>query len=217
MTRHASNPLDRKHPIRCHPVQLPLGDAVLHPPEVIVAVSRRKELARQVSSAAGDIYRPVGCSDLSAHGKSLRGKFLKSRDLSRLLPAGAGGTFGICQLPAPDVACVVDDYLPKLKTIGQRVRWARKARGMSQQELADAACLDQTTISSLERDGIENPRKLGPLADALGVPQAWLRFGVANIEKLSQKQVEAMFALADLSDDDQSAVIALIDRLSTKK
>ncbi|EIJ34501.1 helix-turn-helix transcriptional regulator [Thiothrix nivea] len=39
-----------------------------------------------------------------------------------------------------------------LETIGETIRTARKARGWSQQQLADLCHLDRTTIGALERN-----------------------------------------------------------------
>jgi len=110
----------------------------------------------------------------------------------------------------------MNDPLPSLDTLGQRVKWARERAGYTQPQLAKLLRMDQTTVSAIELDKIQNPRNLDKLAKALGVPPAWLRFGVANIETLTDKQVGAIFALAALSDQDQETVIGLIQMLSGK-
>ena len=56
-----------------------------------------------------------------------------------------------------------------LRTLGERVREAREARGLSQEALADAAGLDRTYVSGIER-GLRNVTvlRLADIAKALG-------------------------------------------------
>lgn len=66
----------------------------------------------------------------------------------------------------------------EMRETGERLKIARKARDMTQEQLADAAKVDQTAVSKAERGKfhLEDPT-LGRLADALGVTLAWLRHG----------------------------------------
>jgi transcriptional regulator with XRE-family HTH domain len=61
------------------------------------------------------------------------------------------------------------------KPLGKRIRQLRKAKGWSQEFLADAAGMHRTYMWGIEQ-GIRNPsiRHLAQLADALGVPVAAL-------------------------------------------
>jgi transcriptional regulator with XRE-family HTH domain len=56
---------------------------------------------------------------------------------------------------------------------GQRVRELRKARGLSQEALADLCNLDRTYISGIER-GLRNValKNIEAIAQALGVPMS---------------------------------------------
>ena len=58
------------------------------------------------------------------------------------------------------------------KPFGRRLRQLRKAKGWSQEELADEADLDRTFVSSCER-GVRNLslESICRLADALGEPR----------------------------------------------
>jgi transcriptional regulator with XRE-family HTH domain len=59
------------------------------------------------------------------------------------------------------------------KVVGKNVRRLRKARGMTQEQLADEAEMAARYLAGVER-GEENPtlRFLGKIADALGVTPA---------------------------------------------
>ena len=57
-------------------------------------------------------------------------------------------------------------------TLGQRIRAFRKELNLTQQELADAASIDRTTISRLENNALRELRSdaVGRLAEAMGLP-----------------------------------------------
>lgn len=59
--------------------------------------------------------------------------------------------------------------------LGQRIAAARRARGMTQEDLAEALTVGPMTVSKWER-GINVPelRRLADLSAALGVPSGWL-------------------------------------------
>jgi transcriptional regulator with XRE-family HTH domain len=73
-----------------------------------------------------------------------------------------------------------------LAAIGKAVRAARKARALSQEDLADVCALDRTYLSGIER-GMRNPTilSLWKIADALAVPLTEL---VADAESLAKNQ-----------------------------
>lgn len=60
---------------------------------------------------------------------------------------------------------------PFLKKLGRRIRHLREAKGLSQEALADAAALDRSYMSGIER-GVRNVGILNlvKIAKALGVP-----------------------------------------------
>jgi transcriptional regulator with XRE-family HTH domain len=64
---------------------------------------------------------------------------------------------------------------PFLRAVGRRIRETRAERGLSQEALADAAGLDRSYTSGVER-GVRNLTllKLAALAKALGVNPASL-------------------------------------------
>lgn len=62
---------------------------------------------------------------------------------------------------------------PRRRVFGERIRTLRQNRGMSQERLADLACVHRTYLSSLER-GERNVSldNIYALAEALGVSPA---------------------------------------------
>lgn len=64
-----------------------------------------------------------------------------------------------------------------IQTLAQRLAQARKARGLTQGQLAQAAGEKQPNISKLERGSILQTSAIGRIADALGVPVKWLELG----------------------------------------
>jgi transcriptional regulator with XRE-family HTH domain len=61
-----------------------------------------------------------------------------------------------------------------MMTFGEFLRSERRARGISQETLADRAGMHRTSVSLIERDGRRDPRldTLVSLARALGIPPA---------------------------------------------
>lgn len=66
-----------------------------------------------------------------------------------------------------------------METLGKRIRQSRKAKGLTQQELADRAGVTRPAITLWESDDIKNLRldNLFRAADALGVSAKWLATG----------------------------------------
>jgi SOS-response transcriptional repressor LexA len=64
-----------------------------------------------------------------------------------------------------------------VKSIGERLLWARQRRGLSQPGLAKLAGVSQGTIGNIEAGIRQNPRELLAIAAAVGVPAEWLKSG----------------------------------------
>jgi transcriptional regulator with XRE-family HTH domain len=66
-----------------------------------------------------------------------------------------------------------------MKTVGERVRWAREQRGLTQAELDEIADLTCGHTGSIERGNRENPaaQTVTKLARALRITPQWLMFG----------------------------------------
>lgn len=69
------------------------------------------------------------------------------------------------------------------KTLAQRFKAARQARGLTQNQLAILANYRQQTITSIENGGTRNPRNLKEFAKLLHTTEQYLRFGNHLVEK----------------------------------
>lgn len=93
--------------------------------------------------------------------------------------------------------------------MGRRIAEARRAAGLSQEDLADRANVRAPTISRYER-GQFSPRadKLGPIADALGTSIDWLFRGAAPADRGAIKTALQEFLDSpdgeDVDDDERA-------------
>ena len=67
-----------------------------------------------------------------------------------------------------------------VKTLAQRVKYAREQRGWTQSQLAVAAGLSQGTIGNIESGARQARGSLPQIAEALGVEHKWLSMGMGN-------------------------------------
>lgn len=89
-----------------------------------------------------------------------------------------------------------------MKTLGERLRWAREQKGWSQERLAAESGVKQGSISKIERGDQERTTFAVVLADTLGVDVAWLESGRAaeRAESLSHEE-RALLAAYRGADD----------------
>ncbi|MGF6348997.1 LexA family protein [Variovorax sp. W2I14] len=71
----------------------------------------------------------------------------------------------------------VAGLITNVNTIGERIKWARQQRGMTQQQLATAAGVSTSTIGNLESGLRGKPRELNSMARALRASSSWLESG----------------------------------------
>jgi len=71
----------------------------------------------------------------------------------------------------------VGGLITNVKTIGERFKWARDQRGMSQEDAATAAGVSQGTVGNLESGIRKKPRDLLSLARAVRARPEWLENG----------------------------------------
>ncbi|MBS4038717.1 MAG: helix-turn-helix transcriptional regulator [Hydrogenophaga sp.] len=67
-----------------------------------------------------------------------------------------------------------------MKTLAQRVKYAREQRSWTQSHLAAAAGLSQGTIGNIESGARQARGSLPQIAEALGVEHKWLSQGIGN-------------------------------------
>lgn len=70
-----------------------------------------------------------------------------------------------------------------MKTLGERVRAARKELGMSRPDLVAATKIGYSTISEIERGGMQTTTKIPILARVLNVADEWLATGKGPRER----------------------------------
>lgn len=94
--------------------------------------------------------------------------------------------------------------------LGARLRLAREASGMTQEELAQKAGTTQDVVQKIENGHVERPRKLEDLANAVSRSPAWLQFGVEAIDNLTPEAIKAAQALDALPDEKRKAFLVML-------
>lgn len=100
--------------------------------------------------------------------------------------------------------------LPAIADLGRRVAWARKRLGMSQEELGKRAGMTRVAVAQVETGGSQRPRRIKELAAALDVPPAWLQFGAAWIDNLSQDALRLARAFDELSPEERAVYLEAV-------
>lgn len=93
----------------------------------------------------------------------------------------------------------------ELKSLGQRIAFARNRKDMSQPELARRVGVRQSTIGNIESGARKRPQRLLEIADALGVTQQWILTGALPMDAsppdhLSVQEVRAIYGAEGLSE-----------------
>lgn len=77
-----------------------------------------------------------------------------------------------------------------MKTLAERLTWARTKKGISQETLAKSAGISQGSIGHLESGLRLSSRKILTIADVLGVDAAWLSEGKGHPEIFNKKTTD---------------------------
>ena len=113
------------------------------------------------------------------------------------------------------LALIMENDEQFLKDLGERIRELRKARGMTQEELADTLGVTQALIASYETARRSIPlRKLVVLADALGISiEEVVGRSPARRQKRgpTSKIEERLLAIEKLPRSEQQFVIRMLD------
>lgn len=105
--------------------------------------------------------------------------------------------------------------LPKLKSFGERLRWARENAELSQEELGKATGYIQKQISNLETGVSQRPRKIKKLAEATQTSEAWLMFGIEELDNLDSQSVGVAVEFQKLDTSSKDVIVELIKKLKT--
>ena len=103
---------------------------------------------------------------------------------------------------------------PTLKTLGERLAWAREMRGLTQQELADRAGCSRDVIAKTENGTTRMTKGIDKIAHALEVSPAWLAFGRDEIDAWDKETLEMAQKISQMPDETRVAVKALIETLT---
>ena len=102
-------------------------------------------------------------------------------------------------------------------TLGERLKTARKFRGLTQDGLANKIGTSRGVITNIEHNKIEVPQSLiiHALCDALKVDQEWLINGIGQMESSesirSSKVLSEIYSLAkELSSEEQLYILDVI-------
>jgi transcriptional regulator with XRE-family HTH domain len=103
-----------------------------------------------------------------------------------------------------------------MKTLAERLTWARTKKDMSQQQLADKAGVAQSTIGSLEAGTRLSARKITSIANALDVNGRWLAEGMGAHDLKAPQPAEPTPKIRrnlQWVDDDEAELLSEYRRL----
>ena len=99
-------------------------------------------------------------------------------------------------------------------SIASRLKTARKAAGLTQEQLAQATAVTQGAIQKVENGKSRRPRKLKKIADVLGVSPSWLLLGEEEGSfPLSDEEKALLMRFRQLDPEDKMILISLVDKL----
>ena len=100
-----------------------------------------------------------------------------------------------------------------LKAIGQRIKLAREAKGLTQEQLAEIVALSASHISVIER-GIKPP-KLETLVKILNILKVDANFILADVLSVSNEITSSLLSkkLSALSETQQKKILRVLDTL----
>ena len=100
-----------------------------------------------------------------------------------------------------------------LKAIGQRIKQAREAKGLTQDQLAEKAGLSASHISVIER-GIKTPR-LETLVEILNILKVDANFILSDVLLVSNQIVSSLLSdkLSALPETQQKKILRVLDTL----
>jgi len=90
-------------------------------------------------------------------------------------------------------------------------------RGLTQQQLAEKAGISQQAVGHAESGLRENPRVLPKIAQALGVPEPWLRYGPEELAAMDASTIDLATRIIALSEEDREFMMQSLKMLEKKR
>ena len=103
-----------------------------------------------------------------------------------------------------------------MNTIGERLKYARKIRGYTQQELEETSCVSRGVIRSIEGDRHSTQMvNYIACAKALGINVKWLLKGIGAMKLDDQgKILNNLFQMiAELNESQQKCLLVLVSAI----
>lgn len=106
--------------------------------------------------------------------------------------------------------------LPKLTSLAERLKWARRRLDLTQDQFAELVGTTRVQIQKIENGRTLRPRNVGKLAEVGKVPAAWLQFGYAELEALPQEAIQLAVDWNSLPEHTKKAIKAAVDASKDK-
>lgn len=104
-----------------------------------------------------------------------------------------------------------------MNSLAERLRQARKEKGLTQQEVAVRAGTTQDIVQKIENKKILRPRNIEDIARAVDRSPAWLLFGVEALDSLDSESVQFAVDYANLPEDQKAIIKATLQAVKNTK
>lgn len=99
--------------------------------------------------------------------------------------------------------------LPVIHAPGERLIWARKQKGYSQEKLGDEIGCTQTAIQKFEKGKTRRLKNLSKAAEVLDVPYIWLEYGEIRFDEAGETPLKE-----DALNEEKQEFIELMKKIS---
>jgi transcriptional regulator with XRE-family HTH domain len=108
---------------------------------------------------------------------------------------------------------VIASELPALRSVAERLKWAREHKSWTQDQLSERSKVSRDVIAKTELGITRMPRQIKQLSEALDVPPAWLAFGHEKIDEWNKDILELAQHIHELPEAQRDAVRNLVKQL----